>query len=127
MSEISTELTQPPSPEDVEVIDKPAPKQKNPKKVAAGKKLAENNRIMREQHAQLLREREERESSQAEKTPSTDPGWFKKSVIIVGVCVVAGYILYNQKPERPDREERQDREGRPERPKPVRSKHKISI
>ena len=94
-----------PTPMDVAGYEqKPSPpiKQKNPRRVAAGKKLAEYNKRQKEQLNELLRREAEREQTDEDIEPTTPkkptdytPIYFVISVLIAGV----GYYAYtNYKP-----------------------------
>ena len=100
-----------PTPVDVKGFQqKPSPtipdapiKQKNPRRVAAGKKLAEYNKRQKEQLNELLRreaEREQQPEIEEQETPvkktNYTPIYFTISILIAGI----GYYAYtNYKPQ----------------------------
>ena len=78
-------------------------KEKDPKRVAAGKKLAESNRRMREEHAKFKAEQAEREAQQPVETePETESegsGWLPKlsltnviSLVGIGLTVYSIFV-----------------------------------
>ena len=82
-------------PKQVEQITKEpseAPKrEKDPKRVAAGKKLAENNKRMREEHARYKASEEERQSY----VPETETGGsdFLSQLSLTNVISLVGIVL----------------------------------
>ena len=82
-------------------------KEKDPKRVAAGKKLAERNKQMREEYARYKAEQAEREAHALETTePETEgSGWLPKlsltnviSLVGIGLTVYNIFIRSREKP-----------------------------
>ena len=85
-------------------------KEKDPKRVAAGKKLAESNRRMREEHARFKAAEAQKAAEAPADTPETDPetegsGWLPKlsltnviSLVGIGLTVYNIFIRSREKP-----------------------------
>ena len=97
-------------------------KEKDPKKVAAGKKLAEHNRRAKEA---LKREMQrEAEKSQEEETGESQ-GWFPEisfttaiSLVGIGLTAINMFMSYNKRPDPPPRLPEPQLPSEPQRPQP---------
>ena len=83
-----------------DVVVTPPVKQKNPKRVAAGKKLAENNKLQKEHYNKLILEKTEKERDPPKIDDYHDvKGNSGSNTIyyVLGVCVLGtvGYYCYN--------------------------------
>ena len=95
------------TPSNVSHGSKDQKREKDPKRVAAGKKLAESNRRMREEHARFKAAQAEREAQTAETPETTGPtaeletesggsGWLPKLSLTNVISLVGiGLTVYN--------------------------------